>query len=397
MRSDSELRTYASDTENWLPAPLADSIVSVLPSLAEDIIGAIQREVAAYARPLAGDFGTGIRTGTELALRHFIGSGDVGSMAVYRSLGRGEHRAGRTLDSLQAAYRVGARVAWRRISELAADAGADAELQRRLAERMFSYIEQLAAESVEGYSEAQLEQAGELQRQRRDLFAMLLAERPYEQGAIRLAADRAAWLLPSVVACVVVAADRAGPLRRRLTGDALEGEMEGRACLLVPEPLRLPREARRAVRELRAPVALGPVVAPSEAHRSWRWARLACELESGRPELIVAEERAAELALLAAGEVMPWLGARALDPLAGETPRSRARLEDTLRCWLRHRGSQKAIARELSVHPQTVRYRLGRLRDIFGGALDDPDTRFELELALRARSLPAGGVSAAVR
>jgi hypothetical protein len=35
------------------------------------------------------------------------------------------------------------------------------------------------------------------------------------------------------------------------------------------------------------------------------------------------------------------------------------------------------------VHPQTVRYRMSRLRELFGSALDDPDGRFELELALR--------------
>jgi DNA-binding PucR family transcriptional regulator len=38
------------------------------------------------------------------------------------------------------------------------------------------------------------------------------------------------------------------------------------------------------------------------------------------------------------------------------------------------------------VHPQTVRYRLGRLRELLGPALDDPDARFELELVLRARA-----------
>jgi DNA-binding PucR family transcriptional regulator len=36
------------------------------------------------------------------------------------------------------------------------------------------------------------------------------------------------------------------------------------------------------------------------------------------------------------------------------------------------------------VHPQTVRYRLGRLRELFGEQLDDPQHRVELELALRA-------------
>jgi hypothetical protein len=32
-----------------------------------------------------------------------------------------------------------------------------------------------------------------------------------------------------------------------------------------------------------------------------------------------------------------------------------------------------------------VRYRLAQLRDVFGSALDDPASRFELSLAVRAR------------
>ena len=41
------------------------------------------------------------------------------------------------------------------------------------------------------------------------------------------------------------------------------------------------------------------------------------------------------------------------------------------------------MAAELHVHPQTVRYRLARLRERFGERLDDPEARFELALALR--------------
>jgi DNA-binding PucR family transcriptional regulator len=42
------------------------------------------------------------------------------------------------------------------------------------------------------------------------------------------------------------------------------------------------------------------------------------------------------------------------------------------------------MARAMHVHPQTARYRLARLRELLGDALDDPDARFELEIALRA-------------
>jgi DNA-binding PucR family transcriptional regulator len=45
-------------------------------------------------------------------------------------------------------------------------------------------------------------------------------------------------------------------------------------------------------------------------------------------------------------------------------------------------GDQREVAARLHVHPQTVRYRLGRLRSVYGGALDDPATRMRLALAL---------------
>ena len=77
----------------------------------------------------------------------------------------------------------------------------------------------------------------------------------------------------------------------------------------------------------------------------------------------------------------------ALAPLEAETELSRERLGSTLDAWLRHRGRTEAVAGALHVHPQTVRYRLARLRELFGARLDDPDGRFELELALRARRI----------
>ena len=45
--------------------------------------------------------------------------------------------------------------------------------------------------------------------------------------------------------------------------------------------------------------------------------------------------------------------------------------------------SVQAVAAELGVHPQTVRYRIRQLRELFGTRLEDPEARFELALALR--------------
>ena len=61
-------------------------------------------------------------------------------------------------------------------------------------------------------------------------------------------------------------------------------------------------------------------------------------------------------------------------------------MRETALAYVRHGGNSVAMAEELHVHPQTARYRIARLRELLGEQLDDPDARFELELALRGRS-----------
>ena len=54
------------------------------------------------------------------------------------------------------------------------------------------------------------------------------------------------------------------------------------------------------------------------------------------------------------------------------------------------------MAADLHVHPQTVRYRLKQLRELFGPDLDgDPDTRLRLTLALAWGPPHASGADAA--
>jgi DNA-binding PucR family transcriptional regulator len=106
----------------------------------------------------------------------------------------------------------------------------------------------------------------------------------------------------------------------------------------------------------------------------------------------VAESHKLSLLLGADRRLARDVAESALAPLASETELSQERLGSTLDAWLRHRGRTEAVASALHVHPQTVRYRLNRLRELFGTRLDDPDGRFELELALRARRI-AGGIS----
>src|SRR4051795_1357084 len=181
--------------EPWrsLPSELADVIEPELPAATAEILATIAREVPEYARPLEGAFGAGIRTGVTEALRQFVAlirdpdAGRDPGRDVYVALGRGELRQGRTLDSLQSAYRVGARVAWRRAAAAGRDAGLDAEVLSRLAEAIFAYIDELSADSVEGYAQAQSEREGERRRRRRELLALLLRDPPAEEADLRTA------------------------------------------------------------------------------------------------------------------------------------------------------------------------------------------------------------------
>ncbi|WP_188962243.1 PucR family transcriptional regulator [Deinococcus aquiradiocola] len=59
----------------------------------------------------------------------------------------------------------------------------------------------------------------------------------------------------------------------------------------------------------------------------------------------------------------------------------------TLRALVRHAFSLKDTARALSLHANTLRYRLERLEALLGADVTSPDVRFELELALRLETV----------
>src|ERR687891_971223 len=202
--------TTSMESGPWqaLPASVADVIEPDLDAITEEIMATIAREVPAYARPFEGSFGRGVRTGVTEALRQFLAlirspSGARGpGREVYVALGRGELRQGRTLDSLQSAYRVGARVAWRRVAEAARRAGLDPETISLLAESIFAYIEEISADSVEGYAEAQSQLEDERRRRRRGLVTLLLREPPAEEADVRAAAAGTGWRPPRTAAAV---------------------------------------------------------------------------------------------------------------------------------------------------------------------------------------------------
>jgi lambda repressor-like predicted transcriptional regulator len=390
-----------------LPPEVADVLRPELPALADEIVAELSHGVPDYARPLEGPFGKALRAGVEEALGRFTrfvadpnADPDAGR-DVYVNLGRGEMRAGRSLDALLAAYRLGARIAWRRLAAAGERAGLSPRTLYTLAEAIFAYIDELSADSIEGYAREQAAAAGALQRRRQRLAALLVQEPPPAPATVEGAASSADWRLPRRLAALVVEADgdqregglapgeQADRLALRLGPEVLVSPVAPFIVALVPAPADR-GELERAVRDRRA--ALGPEVPWQESAVSFARAREVLRLASeggidGDDALLVAESHKLSLLLGSDRRLARDVAESALAPLAAETELSRERLGSTLDAWLRHRGRTEAVAKALHVHPQTVRYRLARLRELFGARLDDPDGRFELELALRARRI----------
>lgn len=386
--------TNSLETEAWrtLPAEVADLIEPELDVVTAEILEAIGRDVPGYARPLEGSFGRGLQRGVTEALRQFVAlirDPDVGRVGreVYVELGRGELRQGRTLDSLQAAYRVGARVAWRRFAAAAREAELDAEVLSALAEAIFAYIDGLSADSVEGYAEAQFELEDERRRRRRELVELLVREPPAEEADLRAAVRLAGWDPPRSAAALACVEEHLTAVVGRLPSDALVAVVDGVGCIVLDDPEGPGRAAvlKRAARA--TPLALGPTGVPADLPTSWSLARLALGASrSGAldgPLLIRVDDRLSELLLFDSRALAARIAARRLAPLEPLTAKAAARMRETALAYVRHAGNAVAMAAELHVHPQTARYRTARLRELFGDQLDDPDARFELEIALR--------------
>src|SRR5215211_5039378 len=293
-----------------IPAEAAAVLRPVLPGLADEMIHAIAVEVPDYARAMEGEFGRVVRLGVESALGRFVDliedpTGDDGrGRATYVDLGRGEMRAGRSLDALLAAYRLGSRLAWRRFVEAGVAGGLDPGAIYALGEAIFAYIDELSAESAEGYAEEQSAAAGERQRLRRRLVRLLAQDPPAGEETVLAAAAAASWPLPRTVAALVTAPSEAAGapvaaapsgavpsgaalgaaspeataeadalaarLARRVGEEAIGAGIEGLALVLVPDPGAPARPARLRAAAEGHRAALGPAVPLARAGVSVR-------------------------------------------------------------------------------------------------------------------------------
>lgn len=378
------------------PPILAEALRPVLPALSDDLVAAIADGVPAYRRPLEGAFGEGVRRGVDEALARFVDflAGerlDADRRRVYVALGQDEQHAGRSLDGLLAAYRVGARVMWRRFAEVGQRAGLGPEVMHPLAEALFAYVDELSAESAEGFARAQSAAAGERARQRQHVIDLLARATPPDSRELARAAEAATWEIPQKLAPLVAYGDppAANQLQPRLPVGAVAGTRQGALVVLVPDPDAPGRDAELERALGNTPAVRGPAVPPADLAPSLERAALGARLQAGGvlpSHLVHAEHHLLELLIHADEGRARDLSDGALAPLDKLAPAARRRLTATLGAWLDHQGRATDAAAALTIHVQTMRYRSRQLHALLEPKLGTARGRLELQLALRIRA-----------
>lgn len=372
-----------------LPPEAVAAMRARLPDVGARVVAVIIEEVPSYADDFTGAMGRTIRNAVELALGGFLSlaSGRRGAAprtptapAVEGSyqLGRGEARSGRTTDALLSAFRIGARVSWRELSSTAVENGVDGAVLADFAELVFAYIDELSAAAVAGHTD-ELATTGAVRQRLLDRVARhLLAGDSTE--VVVAAAERAGWAPPATLTAVLVPVSQALRALRALSPGTLQvadlPELPDTTLLLVPDV----HDHRRGslLRTLTDQGLAGPAKPWLEVRTSYDRA-LRAQLAG---LTLDTEAHLTTLTLTADPAALADLRAQVLAPLADLKPASAEKLTETLRSWLLHQGRRDEIAGELFVHPQTVRYRMGQLRELYGDRLDDPDTILALTVAL---------------
>ena len=262
--------------------------------------------------------------------------------------------------------------------------GLPAQVVARFAELTFAYIDELSAASVSGHSD-ELATAGRVRQRHLDLLGrqLLSGEDP---DILRASAETAAWPAPETLTAVLVPAAQLSRIAAMLNpaslqlGESLPGldPSESWSVTLVPDA-----DGTRRPALLAALAGRTAIVGPSRPWMSVRSSYLrALRARRLGADVVDTDEHLVELVLGADEEAAEDLRRRALAPLAdlGEGPAER--LAETLRSWLLNQGRRDAVAAELFVHPQTVRYRMNQVRQLYGERLNDPGVVLELTVAL---------------
>ncbi|WP_285915882.1 helix-turn-helix domain-containing protein [Actinomadura opuntiae] len=393
MRTGLDVRAFEA-----VPAWVARRLRPHVDRAADEVLNELRRGDP----PIGEEEARRARAGIAAAIRHFCdlvedpGAGWERVAAFYLRVGRHQARDGRDPVETQQALRRSALAAWRTLAAVPGGLDLDLGALGLVVDAQFCYMDAVSEVIAAGYAAevaARADRADDLaaQRRRARLLHLLLADPPADAARVAALAAEARWPLPRTVAVAVARRRRenAGRAPAAAAAGLLCDFGAPEPCLLVPDPDGPARPALPDALLHDWAVAIGPAVPLARAADSLRWARetLSLAVRGVIPDggLIRSAEHVPALVISRAGELIDDAAATRLAPLSAVPPARRERLAETLLALLEHNFNAADASRRLRVHPQTVRYRLRHLQDLFGDDLRDPRRCLEMELILHAR------------
>lgn len=313
---------------------------------------------------------------------------------VFRTHGRAQQQSGRTIEEMLALYQLVGLGLWRHTSAAMQEAQVSLSELSAATSAFFAYMSELAGSAAEGYVAAGLEAARGSQARRDRLMEVLLEDPPPDDTVIMTAARAAGWIPPPALAVLVTEAHLDAGLLEALPQDVLTARVGDHTVIVTPgDPGRhFLGRITAAVGPNRA--GLGAAVEREAIRSSYQSATALLTLATRRGDsagtILELPGNEVDLMVLADERLAAGLADSALRPLTAVPSARRHALIATLAAWLTQPDQPLAIARDLHVHVQTVRYRVRQLRELLGDAIDDPEERPRLILAVRAHTLLRG-------
>ncbi|MDN5669371.1 MAG: PucR family transcriptional regulator ligand-binding domain-containing protein [Renibacterium salmoninarum] len=175
-------------------------------------------------------------------------------------------------------------------------------------------------------------------------------------------------------------------------GAGITAVVDGEFLVVLPaavgDPVQLARHLSRYLHGAGIPASVGVGGAYTQAN-GLRWSYFEAREAAGRGLDVNEPERLSLTSLLLASEDVPMLdmATETLGPLLEFDELHGAELMNTLASYLQLNGSLAAVADDLSLHRNTVRYRLGQITELTGFDPAVTADRVQLWLALSVRKL----------
>jgi hypothetical protein len=306
--------------------------------------------------------------------------------ATYQRLGTREARHGHGLEGMEAALRLSGQIACRRLIEDARAFDWPHDTLAMLTERLFRFLDHLADAAAEGHTASHRELVTEREQRRARLRDALVADPPPGREAIAELAEAADWVIPDTL-CVIVPHSPASA-----DGLALPTVLADRTprdpYLIVPDPDGPGRHGFMETLAEHCPGAVGPTVPLDRGRISLTWARRAAALiAAGALPADGAVRCVDHLATLTADlgrDLIDAAAPRYLRALLELPSPRREILAETLLSFLTHNANAVKAGKDLHIHAQTVRYRMGVITRMFGDELPGAESRLATMITLNA-------------